>query len=373
MISGHDYRTARKANVHFIARELEHRGPTRFFSIGFSLLSKVKEDPRISLWDKSNRVENYQGVDCFLWKTLLHPVNMRFSFLSGLLERPWFKGYVESAPEPLGQWIKEANIVLLESGMSVIFFGLVKKLNPGAKIIYLCSDALGTIGCAPFLSRELTRIIPFLDGIRIPSRCLAPEFQSSQCVYIVPHGMDALPSQQTPIQNPYSGGVNLVSVGSMLFDPGFFVIAAAAFSNITFHIIGGGRKASGLQASNIVVYGEMPYLKTLPYIKYADAGVAPYEGRKVAHYLADTSMKLMQYEAFGLPAICPKTAVGQHHSRFGYDPDDSQSVVEAIQKALAYGRFAGEAPLRWLDVVDRILDAQKYPDARMTFEAVLQR
>ena len=36
IISGHDFRTPRWANMHFIARELAQRGTTRFFSLGCS-------------------------------------------------------------------------------------------------------------------------------------------------------------------------------------------------------------------------------------------------------------------------------------------------------------------------------------------------
>ena len=41
VISRHDFRSPRKASVHFIARELAKSATVRFASIGFSLLSKL--------------------------------------------------------------------------------------------------------------------------------------------------------------------------------------------------------------------------------------------------------------------------------------------------------------------------------------------
>jgi 2-beta-glucuronyltransferase len=82
LISGHDFRSPRQANTHFIADELARRGQTRFFSVGFSFLSKLKHDPRVSLWDRANTIENYNGVDTYLWRTFLHPFNLRKKLLA---------------------------------------------------------------------------------------------------------------------------------------------------------------------------------------------------------------------------------------------------------------------------------------------------
>ncbi|HBR68765.1 MAG TPA: hypothetical protein DEA55_05245 [Rhodospirillaceae bacterium] len=363
VISGHDYRSSRRANIHFIASELVRRGSVRFFSVGFSSLSKIKKDPRLSLWDKANSVERSEdGVECYLWRTALHPVNLARLRLS-LLEGVWFKLYARHSPAVLRQWIAEADTIIIESGAGIIFFDLIKTLNPDAKIIYRASDALGTIGCAGFLQEELTRIAPGFDGAAIPSPSLASEFPEGTMLAIVPHGIDknALISD---MPSPYPAGTHLVSVGSMLFDPAFFEIAASAFPDVTFHIIGAGKGAEGLGAPNIRVYGEMPFVQTLPYLKHANAGIAPYAGGKVEPYLADTSMKLIQFGALGLPAICPDIVVGGHKGRFGYRPGDSVSIGAAIKNALAFGRFEGAAPPSWADVAQSIARIPKHENAR---------
>src|SRR5690606_18386342 len=75
VLSAHDFRSPRKAGIHFVTTELARRGPTRFFSLRYSLLSRYTADPRLSLDQKANQVAVHQGVECYLWKTLIHPFN----------------------------------------------------------------------------------------------------------------------------------------------------------------------------------------------------------------------------------------------------------------------------------------------------------
>ncbi|MEP6546697.1 MAG: hypothetical protein ABJD53_04470 [Gammaproteobacteria bacterium] len=353
LISGHDFRSKRKANIHFIARELAKRGPTRFFSIGFSALSIITGDPRASLWSRANGIERYQNVDCYLWRSLLHPVNLRHSWLAWL-ERAGFDIYRHLFPQALMQWIREATVVGIESGLPLIAFDLVKRLNPGARVVYLCSDSLDTIGCSAYLKEELQHAAKAFDVIRIPSPLLAPDFPPGSRLRVIAQGMDEMPARNER-PSPFAGGINVVSIGSMLFDRSFFESAAPAFPELTFHIIGGGKNASGLSAPNIRLYGEMPFEETVAFIEYADVGIAPYDGDKVSAYLVDTSMKLLQYEAYGLPAVCPIAVAGDRYGRFGYLPGNGTSIQQAMQAARSLGRFSSRPPPSWSEVTDRIL------------------
>lgn len=363
IISGHDYRSKRQANIHFITRELAKRGQACFFSVGFSRLSKIKKDPRLSLWDKANKIIHYNGVDCYLWRTFFHPVNLRrlkLSFLEGLL----FNLYISTAPKVLCEWVREATTIVIESGMGIAFFDFVKKTNPKARIIYRCSDALETIGCAGFLQKELQRQASRFDIISLPSKTLVSEFPQDSNFFFVPHGMDT-EAMSVEAKTPYPEGIHAVSVGSMLFDPKFFEIAAEAFPDITFHVIGGGEKAVLLRAPNLRVYGEMPFKETLAYLQHAHIGIAPYQGDRIAPYLVDTSMKLKQFGYLGLPAVCPRAVVGDHKGRFGYTPEDSGSIVCAIKDALLFGRFNGDRTLMWAEVASRVLHPEHFQDTRI--------
>ena len=363
VVSAHDYRSPRKANIHFIARELARRGPTRFFSLRYSGLSRFTADPRRSLDARANRVERHDDVDCFLWKTVLHPFNTRRALLRPL-ETLMFRWYVGAGSPVLARWIEAATVILFESGTAPVFFDLAARLNPCARTIYIASDDLDTINAADYVKRTFRRIAPALDAIRLPSRALACTVPGDARLFFIPHGIDpALATQGDP--SPYTSGTHAVAVGSMLFDPHFFVFASHRFPDIRFHIIGSGQPRHPGYADNVTVYDEMPHAETVRYIKHAHLGIAPYRAAQLPDYLADTSMKLIQYDFFGLPAVCPSAVVGDYRSRFGYQPGDAASIVAAIGAALVAPRLSSRRHLSWVEVVDRVLDPARFEDTRI--------
>jgi len=363
VISAHDYRSRRKAGVHFITAELARRGQARFFSCQYSKLSELKSDPRLSLDALANRKGMHEGVECYLWKTPIHPFNMRKPALRPL-EAMLFKLYVGFASPVLKAWIREADVVVFESGIAPIFFELVTRLNPAAKTVYLASDDLETINVASYVKRTFDRIAPRMGALCLKSRFMLDGVPASDNRYIVPHGFDfSVADHADP--SPYPAGQHAVAVGSMLFDPGFFVIASKLFPDITFHVIGSGKGAQDGYGPNVKVYDEMPHKTTLPYIKHATIGIAPYRADGLPAYLSDTSLKLMQYDFFGLPAVCPHGIVGDYRSRFGYTPGDPASIDAAIRAALAAPRRTFRTPLTWAAVTDRLLDPARFDDTRI--------
>jgi 2-beta-glucuronyltransferase len=150
----------------------------------------------------------------------------------------------------------------------------------------------------------------------------------------------------------------------MLFDPTFFQSAAAHFPDVDFHVIGCGGTFEA--PSNVLVQPEMKFADTLPYVKYATIGVAPYRPAPGVEYLADSSLKLAQYEYFALPAVCPLFAAGDVPSRFGYDPGNEASIREAISGALgAAGTFTPRTFLSWREVADRVIRPDHFPETKI--------
>lgn len=363
VLSAHDYRTSRRANIHFIADELAKRGPTRFFSLRYSQLSRRTGDIRLPLDDKANRLETFNGVECFLWKTPLHPFNTRRRWLRPL-ETVMFRAYAASPPPILRQWIAEADVVIFESGLAVEFIHLAKQLNPRARLIYRASDGLDTINVAQHVKDTFAQVAGQLDAIVLVSAAMADGIPSHGNVYQVGHGVDPeLATLGDP--SPYGEGLHAVAVGSMLFDPDFFVCASQAFPQVTFHVIGSGKGSMPGYGDNVVVYGEMPHRQTIPYIKHANFGIAPYASEDVPVYLADSSLKLLQYDYFALPAVCPNAVVGNYRSRFGYTPGNAPSIIAAIDAALRAPRIRFRQCLDWPETVDRVLHAEAYADTRL--------
>ena len=364
MISNHDFRSLRKTSVHFIMAELAQRSHARFFSLGLSWLSVRRGDTRAFLSHKANQAEISAGVECFLWKTLWHPFNLRYRALR-LVEAIIFRVYRAMLPELPRRWIAEADVVLVESGMAPIFLKDIKRLNPAARIIYLASDDLSVIGCAETIRRYFARDFCLIDTVRLPSRHLLAGLPHGRTAVYAPHGLDPAITK-TRYDDPYGGRPSCVSVGCMLFDPSFFRIAAHAYPGIDFHIIGASHFARELCLPNIVVHEEMSFSDTLPYVQHALFGVAPYRTANQPLYLADTSLKLRQFGLFGIPAVCPTFVTDGHPGRFGYTPGERSSIVGAIEDALSCVEVTVSASLSWSDVVDRILSPGDYDDTNLT-------
>jgi 2-beta-glucuronyltransferase len=138
-LSALDYRTPRRTSLHFIADELAKRGNVRFFSLRYSALSKWRQDIRLILDDRANRIESHKGVECFLWKTPIHPFNTRSAWLKPV-EDVLFWTYQRMPHPVLIEWIKTADAIIFESGLAPIYFDLACGLNPIAKKIYRASE-----------------------------------------------------------------------------------------------------------------------------------------------------------------------------------------------------------------------------------------
>jgi len=365
VLSAHDFRSPRKANLHFITSELVKRGKTRFFSLRYSLLSKRTGDPRLSLDGEANKIGTYQGVECYLWKTFIHPFNTRRKWLRPL-ESLMYSWYSRGHNPVLRQWISEATVIVLESGIAPIFFDLIKSLNPNAKILYRASDALDTINVADYIHETFARVAGQLHTIALPSKAMADGIPSKHNLAFVPQGIDhAVTEKADP--SPYGPGVHAVSVGSMLFDASFFVIASKRFPEITFHVIGSGQGAHPDYGDNVKVYGEMPFAQTLRYIKHAQLGIAPYSSNNLPAYLRDTSMKLIQYAFFEIPAICPFFIAADYPNRFGYEIGDEETIANAITRALIpSSNTARQHVLSWGEVTERLLTPQLFHDTEIS-------
>ena len=363
----HDYRTPRRSSIHFIADELSKRGSLRFFSMRYSHLSKWRGDIRGVVDDRANQIDEVQGVECYLWKTPIHPFAVRSRWLQPL-ENLMF-GLYQRYPSPtMVQWMRESDVVIYESGIAPIYFELGKRLNPRARHIYLASDDLETIQAASFALRTFARIAPQMDALCLVSPQLAEQIASRHNCYYVPHGLDAsLGDMGDP--SPYGPGAHAIAMGSMLFDPDFVAVASHAFPAVTFHVVGSGHPRHSSYGPNVMVYDHMPYERTVAYIKHATIGLAPYAGDSVPVYLAQSSMKMLQYDFFGLPTACPSSVVGGFSGRFGYTPGDAASISNAVGRALQAPHVRTRQILNWGEVAQRVIDPAAYDDTRMFSEA----
>jgi 2-beta-glucuronyltransferase len=334
----------------------------RFFSLRYSALSRHRHDLRSVIDARANRVESHNGVECYLWKTPIHPFNMRSKWLRPL-ENSLFWLY-EHLPSPvLINWAAQADVIIYESGIAPIYFAQAKKLNPKARHIYRGSDDLATINVSGYAHEEFVRIASQMDALCLLSKRMADNIASPN-VYYVPNGLaDDLNTLGDP--SPFGPGTHGVSIGSMLFDSEFFVVASRAFPEVTFHVIGSGQPRLAGYGDNVIVYGDMQYAETIRYIKHADFGIAPYIADTVPVYLADSSLKMLQYDYFALPTVCPHSVTADYPARFGYTPGNASSITQAIWAALGAPHERTRQILNWSQVSDRLLNPDAFADTRI--------
>ena len=353
LVSRHDYRTSWRANFHPIADAFAALGDqVSFVSVGYSPLSRFSQDQRRLLDAPANRWERVGGVDCFLWKAPFHPIGLGRPALDRLAV-PFYRLFARLPARALDEAAAAADLIVVESGLSPVLIPRLRRQAPGAVLNYIASDLFATIG-APAIMDDL---------LAEAAQAMAPHLAHlGRPIRFVPHGIDpAAFAAEAPSPYPSNGRRNVVTVGSMLFDPTVFTDAASAFAEVDFHLI--GTPAGPAYPGNVHAHGTMPFAATLPWLRNADVGVAPYRHGAAAEYLSDSSMKLMQYGYLGLPALCPDFAVGAHPLRFGYRVGDADSIVRSLAAALDPAVERASAPvLTWRDVAERLADPDRFAD-----------
>jgi 2-beta-glucuronyltransferase len=357
----HDYRMTRRGSIQAVADAFKRSGyRVVFLSVRFSALSLIKHDPRSFLRQRANRFEDCSGIECYLWRTPLHPFATRTSAGNALMG-PLHNAYEVWPNKDVDAVFRQADVILVESGMGVLLIHRARRLNPEALIVYRAADALDTIGAHPFLQRRLVENAADVDHYCLLSRNMAHQFGfARERAYVVAQAIHR-PDFEKIGPSPFGEGRHAVSVGSMLFDSSFFEVVSEAFPDVTFHVIGCGKSYSG--GGNVRVYEEMTFAEMLPFAAHADVGIAPYREAPASCYLADSSLKLTHFAFLRRPAVCPHFAVGEHRHRFGYTPGDREQIIAAMGRALD-DRFevSASASLSWDEVVPRLLRPQEFPD-----------
>jgi 2-beta-glucuronyltransferase len=110
----------------------------------------------------------------------------------------------------------------------------------------------------------------------------------------------------------------------------------------------------------------MPFRETLPWLAHATIGLAPYVYAVGADYVAESSLKLAQFEYLGLPAVTADFATAGNPNRLGYTLGDTQSMIAATRAALARAGHITPRPFpSWDEVALRLLDPEGHPGTRI--------
>ncbi len=350
--------SARKVSTHFIAEEWARAGhETHIATVGLSWLSKFKQDGVYRALSESQRnrfLEIEPRLHAGAYIPPLHAFSSRNKFLN-FLNRPLFRVYGGHVPGFLRPALASADAVFFEPGTCLSFFRAARRLNPDAVFVYIKRDWLTTIGAAPYLQELERRILPEFDLVITPSSAIAAETAKSCRTEILPQGIDKAAFDKTG-PSPYEAGTrNAVSVGNMLFDEDAVRAMAAADRSVTYHVFGAA--CTGELPDNIVVHGEKPFRDLVPFIRHADFGIAPYRMSAADVYIAETSLKYLQYAYCGLPVITPGLVPDTRGNLIGYSVVGETDWPGKVAAALSLPREPQfrDGILDWTEVAAKMV------------------
>jgi 2-beta-glucuronyltransferase len=350
----------RRVSTHFIAEEwarAEHN--VHVATVGLSSLSKLKDQQLYEALAKNQKnrfleVEPRLNVSAYI--PLVHPFSSQNKLLNAL-NRPVFKLYGGYIPNYLRSPLASADAVFFEPGTCLCFFKAARRVNPRAVFVYFKRDWLKTIGAGPFLQEIETEILPNFDLVITPSSVIADKTAKFCRTVILPQAIDKS-VLDNPCVSPYeTGSKNAISIGNMLFDEEAFNNMAAADRSVTYHVF--GARFSRQVPSNVNDYGEKPFQDLVPYLKFADFGVAGYKMRKEDVYLAETSLKFLQYAYCRLPVLTPDLIPDARGNLVGYSVEGEKDWPGKIASALSLTKNPkfGDGILDWNEVASQIVES----------------
>lgn len=332
-------------------------------TVGMSLATSFKKNSRRFNGPYNKWMPLFPGAQRFAWRPLFHP----FALKPGLDKLTWplFSLYPLLLPEAVKARLREADIIVVESGVGLTLVKEFARIATRAKLIYTVSDRLETLTFHPLVLAAEREAIPFFDLIRVPAMAMKADFPATAPVSYIPQGLDKTAFDQEHA-NPYNRGKNAISIGDMLFNASVIETLARQFPDWTFHLFGKGARLEQ-PIGNVIEHGEQPFARLLPYLKHADIGIAPYREAPGVDYISQSSLKMIQYTYCRLPIVAPAfAAAGRDHVMAFNTEADPASITAAFERAIAFDRSSVDRSnvLSWSDVTDRIFDpARRAPQA----------
>lgn len=361
LITTHYWNSKRKAGFHWIADSLARSGwDVLFFTAPISWLSALRNDYRMEypVRKEAGKIVAFENnIKSFVWFTPWHPANLRLGLLNKISHN-FFRKYAEF---PLGEseeYIKQANLIVIECGPALLLVNRLKKLNPDARIVYRVSDDLRLLHNHPLVIESEEEAAPKFDLVSVPSNFIYKRFEGLKNLRLQYHGIRKdLYDENRP--SPYDDikGTNFVFVGQAHFDIDFLMRASEMSPDWHFHIIGPIKDIP--KRDNIHTYGEMPFRDTVPYIKHANIGLHTLAYSFGAESFTD-SLKVIQFTYCSLPIVAPEFLKGNREHAFYYRPGDDNSIREAINNALNCNRsqIINDDILSWDEITPSLTGEQ---------------
>lgn len=340
LVTGHYLESKRQAGFHWLADAYWRAGwEVIFLTTAISWLSWLQRNYRMAypVRREAQRLRWVRpGLGSYVWFTPWHPVNLPWGGLNALTA-PLFARYGAFSLGAAEALVRNADLLIFESKPGLLLYERCKRLNPQARYVYRVSDDLRLLRSShPVVVQAEERYAPQFDLVSVPSAFLFQRFRHLPHAALHHHGIRKdLFERDYP--NPYGGAweTHLIFVGTSHFDHDFLYKASASFPRWAFHIIGPIARLP--RRANIFAYGEMPFLETVPYVKYADIGLSTRVHTPATESLTD-SLKILQYTYCALPIVLPAHLRSPRPNTFYYTPGDAASIRQALLAARHFDR-----------------------------------
>ncbi|MBD2292149.1 glycosyltransferase [Anabaena sphaerica FACHB-251] len=359
LITGHYWSSKRKAGFHWLADAFLRQGwEVVFFTAPLSWLSVIRQDYRLDypVLQEANKLQQVETtLWSYIWFTLWHPANLRLNVLNSL-SHGLFRLYSHLPLGPVASMIEDADLFIFESTPAILLFESFKRINPSAKFIYRVSDDLRLLNNHPVVLETEQQIASEFDLVSVPSQYIYRNFPGLPNLELHFHGIRKdLFDQEYANPYPTVNHPNIIFVGNSYFDTDFIAQASQLFPNWQFHIIGPIKNLPARK--NIISYGELPFIATIPYIKYADIALQTLVYSHGSESFTD-SLKMIQYTYCQLPIIAPVYLSSSKTHVFYYQPGDVDSIRNALLAAQSYKRdqIQTDQIYSWDELVNRFLE-----------------
>lgn len=365
---------ARKTSMVFLAEAWRDLGyDVHVVTCQLSWLTRLKRGNKLVgiPADRVNRWYAAEGMHGFVWVPPAHPATFGTA-VDRLLGEPLMAAYAASLPRAIRGKLREAALVVVESCSAAALFRAIKRAAPAVPVVYSMSDRLLAVGMHPALQRRIEADAHDYALIRVPASAMLKDLPDSHTVCIR-HGLDKTQFEHVH-DNPFARAGNAILIGDMMLDRGVLEGLASRFPQVDFHYF--GRVALGMPPlANVVDHGEVPFAALVPYLQWADVGLSLYREIAGLDYLAESSLKNIQYSYCGVPIVAPHFVLSGQAYGYGYPSGDVGGAVAAMQRALAAGRRPlGSASVdSWRDVASAILrEARAVPGKIGSFAGCVQ-
>lgn len=340
LLSGHYYPSKRRAGFHNLADAFWRAGyEVVFLTTQVSWISWLRRDHRFQypiLRQRKQIQPLREGFTNYVWFTPWHPANLRIGVLNRLTRRAVRK-YADLDLGEIEPMLRTTDLFVFESDLSLFLFPRLRALSPNARFVYRVSDDLRLLKNHPTLREIEMECAPEFDLISSPSRFIHERFAHLRSAALQFHGLEKN-LFDVATENPYLLGTrNAIYVGTFNFDYDYLDRASRLFPEVVFHII--GPIADLPRRDNVVVYGEMPFAATVPYVKFADVGLQPRAYSFGAESFTD-SLKILQYTYCRLPIVAPEFLRSARTNVHLYRPGDDASIRRSMGSALSQSHHA---------------------------------